>query len=148
MEQLKIRLMKPTDYSQVVEVWQAAGLGVDDYDDSWSRLKQLVEKNQGGCLVAANEGQILGAVLGTYNGQRAWVYHLAVKPEYQGQGIGKALMVKLEEWCQRVGAKKIKLAVLKTNNQVIDFYQKLSYEREDDAVTLEKNLIGGDGKCL
>lgn len=141
---MKIRSMKIDDYEGVVAVWQAAGLSMDDYDDSWPRLKQLIDKNQGGCLVAVSEGQTVGAVLGTYNGQRAWVYHLAVKPEYQSQGIGKALMAKLEQWCQKVGAKKIKLAVLKTNSQVVDFYEKLDYEVDNDAVTLEKSLIGGE----
>jgi|SRR3989338_9620018 len=141
---MKIRPMKIDDYEEVVAVWQATGLSVDDYDDSWSRLKQLIDKNRGGCLVAVSEGQIVGAVLGTYNGQRAWVYHLAVMPEYQRLGIGKALIAKLEQWCQKVGAKKIKLAVLKANNQALGFYEKLGYVADDDAITLEKSLIGGD----
>lgn len=129
------------DYTNVIAVWQAAGLSVDTYDDSEPRIKQLIDKNAAGCLVAVSEGQILGTVLGTCDGKRAWAYHLAVVPEQQGKGIGTALMQRLIQYFTAEEIKKINLMVLKRQKYFLPFYEQLGFSPKDHVITLEKKLI-------
>jgi len=79
-------------------------------------------------------------ILGGFDGRRGLVHHLAVLPEYQGKGIGKVLMYKLEETFKKMGVVKINFWVENRNLKVTDFYRKLGYELRDDIVTMSKTF--------
>lgn len=149
---MKIRQMTIDDYDSVVAVWQAAGIGLDAGDDSPSGFNRTLVMNPTSCLVAVekrasfparakeSQGNIVGAVLGMFNGRRAWVNHLAVLPQFQGRGIGKALILALEKEVVKLGAPKLQLAVDKGNSKALVFYHKLGFEPVTDSVWLSKIL--------
>ena len=62
-------------------------------------------------------------------------------PRLQGSGLGRALMAVAEEKLQGAGCPKINLQVRGSNQQVIAFYEKLGYQR-DETVSLGKRLDG------
>jgi ribosomal protein S18 acetylase RimI-like enzyme len=78
-------------------------------------------------LVAENEAQVVGAVLGGFDGRRGMVYHLAVTPEARGRGLGTALMAELEARLKAKGCRKYYLLVTHDNTDVTDFYQRLGW---------------------
>lgn len=82
-------------------------------------------------LVATEQDQLIGAVMGAFDGRRGWVYHLAVDPESQGKQIGRLLMNELEERMRAVGCDKMNLLVAQDNVRVGAFYQKLGFTRDD-----------------
>lgn len=58
--------------------------------------------------IAEKDGKIIGCVfLRVYNGTLAEVRSLAVDPQYQGQGIGKALVEQLKKVAREIGLKKL-----------------------------------------
>lgn len=79
---------------------------------------------------------------------------IGVKPELQGQGIGRRLMQQLEANALQQGLDKQLLEVRQANEQAIAFYQQLDYQRigtrkgyyrgvagqSEDALVLEKVL--------
>jgi ribosomal protein S18 acetylase RimI-like enzyme len=81
------------------------------------------------CLVAEEAGQVVGTVLGGFDGRRGMVYHLAVAAAYQGQGLGRALMVEQEARFKAKGCLKYYLLVTADNLAVIDFYAGLGWSR-------------------
>lgn len=137
---MKIRQMTIDDYDNVVAVWQAAGLKLVTLDDSKREIGRILRMNPTTCLVAEDKRKLIGAVLGTFNGRRAWAHHLAVLPSYQGKGVGTALMRNLERLCLRLGAIKLQLAVVKSNAELLSFYTKLGFNPQIDAVWLSKTL--------
>ena len=70
---------------------------------------------------AEDDGRIVGAVMGAYDGRRGWVYHLAVAPERRRQGIGRRLMAALEEVMAQMGVSKVNLQVRADNLDVVAF---------------------------
>lgn len=138
---MNIRLMMIDDYRQVLAVWQAAGLNLDEYDDSEAKVTEVILKNPKSCLVAELKGRIVAAVLGASDGRRAWVYHLGVKSRFQRQGIGTALVQRLVEHFAHAGIKKVNLMVLKKKSHLMSFYEELGFSEKEHVITLERNLV-------
>jgi ribosomal protein S18 acetylase RimI-like enzyme len=84
-------------------------------------------------LVAESSGLLVGTVMGAYDGRRGWVYHLAVEPRMQSDGIGRMLMDAVERRMQRLGIAKVNLQIRPDNLHVIEFYRHLGYD--DDHLT-------------
>ncbi len=70
------------------------------------------------------EKKMIGAVMGFIGKEYAKVHALGVFDEYQGCGIGKALMLALEEEFKKRGATKV---YLNSRTHTERFYQKLGY---------------------
>ena len=90
-------------------------------------------------IVAESGEQIVGAVLGCYDGRRGWVNHLAVASGSQRNGIGTALMAELEARFQAIGCVKVNLLIEPDNGGVQHFYDGIGYTR-DDLIFMEKTL--------
>lgn len=125
-----IREFRETDYDAVLGVWRAAGLTLKP-SDTLPELRKLIERNPGLFLVAEEDGSVCGAVIGAWDGRRAWIYHLAVLPQRQGGGIGRLLMDELERRLSALGATKLNLLVERGNAGVAGFYRKLGYAPDD-----------------
>jgi ribosomal protein S18 acetylase RimI-like enzyme len=82
-------------------------------------------------FVATIDGNLVGTVMGGYDGHRGWVYSLAVHADFRRRGIGKALMRHVEEQLTRRGCPKINLQVLASNVATVAFYTKLGYVVEE-----------------
>ena len=90
-------------------------------------------------LVCEVEGRIVGSCMAGYDGHRGWIYYLAVKPEYQKQGIGSELVKEAENRLRKIGCPKIDLMVRKSNKDVLLFYHKIGY-KDDPVVVLTPTL--------
>lgn len=51
-----------------------------------------------------------------------WVYDIRVRTEYRGQGLGRALLTKAEEWARECGFPEIGLHVYGANKAAINLY--------------------------
>ncbi|MGI9244663.1 MAG: GNAT family acetyltransferase, partial [Verrucomicrobiales bacterium] len=115
----------------VVELWGT----VFGYTSSRNEPNLVIDKKlqeaDGLFRVAESEGgELLGTVMGGYDGHRGWIYSLAVTPPAQGAGVGRALMRDLEAALVERGCLKINLQVLEGNRGVVEFYGKLGYVPE------------------
>jgi ribosomal protein S18 acetylase RimI-like enzyme len=81
------------------------------------------------CLVAEEDGQLVGTVLGGFDGRRGMVYHLAVAEAHRGQGLGQALMIEQEARFKAKGCLKYYLLITAENRDVIGFYARLGWSR-------------------
>jgi len=75
------------------------------------------------------DGQIVGSVIGGFDGRRGMMYHLAVAANYRQRGLGVALMDALEERLRAKGCIRYYLLVKRDNEQAIRFYEKRGWER-------------------
>jgi ribosomal protein S18 acetylase RimI-like enzyme len=133
-----LREFRESDYEAALAVWRACGLTIKP-SDSLPELRKLVARNPGMFLVAEEDGEVAGTVMGAWDGRRGWVYHLAVRPASQGRGTARLLMDEVERRMRAVGAQKLNLLVESSNAGVSEFYRKLGYA-PDDLLFMTKRL--------
>ncbi|GAB3269341.1 GNAT family acetyltransferase [Sinomonas notoginsengisoli] len=131
--------------------WNDPGKDIDRAMATWPDLFVVAESGlpDGGDRVhgegvrgeEAAASKVVGTVMAGYDGHRGWVYYLAVVPERQGEGIGRALLAEAEARLTALGCPKIMLMVRRGNDGAHGFYTELGY-REDEVVTYGKRLIG------
>ncbi|MBT3363009.1 MAG: GNAT family acetyltransferase [Chloroflexi bacterium] len=85
------------------------------------------------------EGTLVASVMAGYEGHRGWVNYLAVSPQYQRKGFGRAMMQHAEAELTKLGCPKINLQVRGGNDSVIKFYDRIGYAIED-RVSMGKRL--------
>jgi ribosomal protein S18 acetylase RimI-like enzyme len=120
------------DWAAVHALWARCGPGVQfSRSDEPAEILKKLRRDPDLFLVAEQGGQVVGAVMGGYDGRRGLVYHLAVAPEVRRLGIGRALMAELETRLGEKGCLKSYLLVTKDNADVLAFYRELGWEVMD-----------------
>ena len=143
LERVVFRDFRKADSSAVIALWERCELTRpwnDPQRDIQRKCDELAKGGTGWFWVAEYEGQILGAVMAGYDGHRGSVNYLAVAPEFQGYGIGRLMMQKIEACLANEGCPKVNVMVRMTNKTVQAFYQRLGYVTDDVAV-LSNRLI-------
>ncbi|MEW6231160.1 MAG: GNAT family acetyltransferase [Chloroflexota bacterium] len=131
------------DYQVVFELWKTAGLLIRP-SDTLDEVRKKLERDRDLFLVAEEDGAVVGAVMGGWDGRRGWVYHLAVDRARQRNGIGRQLMAELERRLRAKGALKINLQVYRDNVAAQEFYQKLGYSLACEILSMGKELTDND----
>ena len=85
------------------------------------------------------DGTVVGSVMAGYEGHRGWMNYLAVSPDAQRHGYGRALVEHAERALQAIGCPKLNVQVRSSNSTVIEFYRRLGYV-EDSVVSLGKRF--------
>lgn len=120
----------PEDYRATVELWNRAGPGVHTgRSDTPEEIQKKLERDPDLFLVGEQDGQVVGSVIGGFDGRRGMVYHLAVAPECRQNGLGGALMDELERRLRLKGCIRYYLMVLYDNTDAIRFYEARGWER-------------------
>jgi ribosomal protein S18 acetylase RimI-like enzyme len=136
---MEIREFKITDYDKVMKLWKESGLVIRPGDDiDGVRLK--LQRDPDLFLLAESNHEIVGVVMGAWDGRRGWINHLAVKPSHQRTGIGSRLVRELETRFASKGARKVNAQVYKWNKQSIEFFKAAGYEVHDDLIMIGKLL--------
>ncbi len=118
------------DYKAVIEIWENAGLGVHlGRSDSSQEIAKKLKRDPELFLVAEIDNQIVGTVLGGYDGRRGMMYHLAVRLEFRQLGIGEQLMLELENRLCKIGCIRYYILVTVDNLPAISFYEKRGWNR-------------------
>lgn len=121
----------PDDYVSVVELWGDSGPGVRvGRSDTREEIAKKLLRDPDLFLVAELDGEIIGAVLGGFDGRRGMVYHLSVSEEYHHLGIGTALMDALEIRLREKGCLRAYLLIRK-DNPASQFYAQNDWQNLD-----------------
>jgi len=115
----------PKDLQAITTLWQNSGPGIGlGRSDSEDELVKKLKRDPELFLVAEQNGRLVGAVLGGFDGRRGLVYHLAVDASRQKMGIGTALMDELERRLHNLGCIRGYLLVKYGNEDANRFYQQ------------------------
>ena len=122
----------PEDYQPVIRLWQEAGPGVHvGLSDRPQEIAKKLRRDADLFLVAEIGGEIIGSVLGGFDGRRGLVYHLAVIQSHTGKGVGSALMEELERRLHAKGCLRSYLLVTRDNAEAMHFYAERGWEPMD-----------------
>ena len=90
-------------------------------------------------FVGVIDGRVVGTAMAGFDGHRGWLHLVAVHPDNQRQGIGRAMMLEAERRLREIGCSKVNLQVRSTNTGVVAFYESLGYSVED-RISMGKRL--------
>ena len=117
------------DYPAVIDLWNRSGPGVQvRKSDQAEEIKKKLERDPDLFIVAEHQGQVVGTVLGGFDGRRGMIYHLAVEPAFRVHGVGGQLMREVESRLAKKGCLRAYLMVTLENEEVIPFYEKRGWQ--------------------
>lgn len=127
----QIRPARQSDASQLFPIARDFATSFEPMRDTLeSSLRHILNNEAAWLGVAETTDQLVGYVLGfehcTFyaNGCVAWVEEIAVRSDWRGRGVGRALMRAFEGWAKSRGSKLVALAT----RRAAPFYLALGYE--------------------
>jgi len=139
---VKIRQYKhPEDYVAVCSLWETAGSGVRiRRSDEADEIEKKIQRDSDLFLVAEAGSEIIGSVVGGFDGRRGLIYHLAVAADYRQKGLGTTLMQEVEQRLRQKGCLRCYLLVAKDNQEGMRFYEQREWKCMDDIAAYAKDL--------
>ena len=136
---MHIRPFATSDTENVIALWMACNL-TRPWNNPALDIQRKCAVADELFLVADFNGEIIGSVMGGYEGHRGWINYLAVHPGHQKQGLGRLLMHDVENRLLKLGCPKINLQVREGNDDVIAFYEAIGFS-DDKCRSFGKRLI-------
>lgn len=136
---MELRTLSPADYDAIVGVWDRAGLpyrpkGRDSRADI-ERQMAIDPEMWLGCFV---DGKLAGVVLGTHESRKGWLNRLAVVPEHQGKGCGKALVNEMEKRLRARGLGIFAVLIEDGHDASMALFKSEGYEVHENITYLRK----------
>lgn len=120
----------PDDYEAVIELWKNAGPGIHvAKSDTRDEMQKKLSRDPDLFLVADLDGEIVGTVIGGFDGRRGMIYHLAVAEKLRRKNVGSALMAEVEARLKARGCIKAYLLLVKGNREAEKFYQQQGWQK-------------------
>lgn len=110
-----------------------------------SRLIDYLTRNPLGCLVAEDQGRVVGFAIGDIRGwvfaipKNGWIEIVAVDPKYQGRGVARALIEKLHVFFANHNVERIMTMVNWNDGGLVGFFRALGFERSE-FIVLEESV--------
>ena len=134
-----LRQATPADAAELVALWRQSGLDVPTPELVAEELASVSALHPQLALVATAGGSIVGSILGTWDGRRAWINRLATRRDWRGRGVAGALLEAVEDAVRALGGRKVNLLIEADNYGVVDYYEARGYAT-DDLIFMEKYL--------
>jgi ribosomal protein S18 acetylase RimI-like enzyme len=142
--QFEVHPFQPGDEEAVITLWRLCHL-LHPLNDPAKDIERKQAFQPELFLVGALAGEIVATVMAGYEGHRGWINYLAVHPDHQRKGFGRAMVAEAETRLHALGCPKINLRVRAENSEVIGFYHRLGYAG-DDVVSMGKRLQEDDDR--
>ncbi len=135
-----IRSVRQDELDKMIEVYRSGYEGLEEYaetgeEDIRDYLKWLFDGEPSGFLVAEANDEPFGFVSvhsdwwdRRYQRRTAEIHELVVKKEWQGKGIGKALMDAALDYARAQGCDYASLWVGENNWKARQWYRRLGFE--------------------
>jgi len=131
----------PDDYNSVLHLWKSIEKGVHvGRSDTPTEIEKKITRDPDLFLVAELDGNLIGSVIGGFDGRRGLIYHLAVAAPLRGLGIGSHLMAEVESRLRAKGCLKCYLLVTLDNSEVGHYYQRQGWQHMQDIHLYGKEL--------
>ncbi|MBN1400037.1 MAG: GNAT family acetyltransferase [Anaerolineae bacterium] len=137
----RIRPFEMSDYEAVFDLWRHAGGGVTlRPSDSREEIAKKLTRDPELFLVAEIDGQVVGVIMGAWDGRRGWLHHLTVAEAFRNWGVATALVCQVEEALRARGCLKVNLLVRESNQAARQLYRHLGYAEMGEFLPMGKEL--------
>ena len=116
------------DYEAALQLWKRIE-GVEIAEgDSKQEVALFLERNPALSRVALANDAIVGVALCSHDGRRGHIYHLAVEPFYQQQGLGRLLVNECLSRLREAGMRRAIILVAEDNVAGRAFWRRAGWE--------------------
>lgn len=137
-------------YSEVAAIEGGLARTADEINESY--VENFVSKaiETGIIIVARKDEKIIGEIHSYALGPKVFAHVLgeltiAVHPDFQGFGVGKAIFLELMRQVKlnRPDILRVELIARESNGRAINFYQKIGFEIEGKMANRIRSVVGG-----
>jgi RimJ/RimL family protein N-acetyltransferase len=122
-----IRPVTLDDLPEMMALWRAAALQISPTDSEQGLRRHLALSGNLAWVLCDRTGRMIGTLLGSDDGRRGWINHLAIRPDAQGHGYGQRLIAAVTNRLKAQGCEKVNLLVRQANQQVVPFYENIGF---------------------
>ncbi len=137
MKNIMVRNIQESDFAEMLNIDQL----VFDSSNTPAPMKQRSVEEYAGhyssdkVFVAEVDNKVAGYIgshnpTGLASNSHVLELYIAVHPDFQGLGVGRALMEHLNSWARQQGFLKISLRVLASNEGAIAFYYSNGFQEQ------------------
>lgn len=138
MNDYLVRNARIEELPRLIELLKATDI-FWEIGDCVDALSRKLDFDQNSILVLECKNEIIGMVMTTYDPWSSFMWHLAIEPKYQGQGLGHILADEAEKKLRARGTTSVNGYVLPTNEHSLSFLRKRGFkEFFSQVVAVEK----------
>lgn len=129
------------DYDSAARLWQSMDRGVRfGRSDVPAEIEKKLARDPDLFLVAESDGELVGTVIGGFDGRRGMVYHLAVAHAHRRRGVAEALMREIEKRLVAKGCIRAFLIAHADNVEARALYEKQDWVLLANDVVYSKDI--------
>ena len=135
-EQIKDLLVELQNYLIDIDDWHTQVM-LPEYRENYFKFDmEKIEKQNGKVYLSIEKNMVIGLIIGIVEqkdevdkltndcAKTGSLIELIVKNNIRGNGIGKALLEKIEEYFKSIDCKRINIEVFGPNKKGLNFYEK------------------------
>lgn len=134
-----VRPFAEEDRESVVAIWNEVFSSDPPWNEPHSVIDTKTKVQPELFLVYEAEDVVVATLIAGFDGFRGWIHHLAVRPDYQGQGIARKLIEAAEAGLKSLGCRKVNLQVRVENTDAAEKYRQMGFS-EEQRISMGKNL--------
>ena len=133
VETMEIRRATASDANSILDLWEVAGAAISKTDNP-AHVARAIHHPSAVFLLAVAEGQIVGSLLGGFDGWRGNMYRLAVHPKYRRKGIARSLVHRVEQEFVQWGVTRVTALVERDRRSAVQFWEAVGYLQDEHFV--------------
>src|SRR6185295_7515947 len=98
------------------------------------QLRRVVRNPAATFVLAVAAGEMVGTLLGAFDGWRGNMYRLVVHPSWRRQGIARQLVQHVEHTFAEWGVRRITVLIEVDRPWAVEFWTAVGYPRDDHIV--------------
>jgi ribosomal protein S18 acetylase RimI-like enzyme len=130
---LNLRAATPDDAERIVRFWHDSGASMGP-GDSVAFVRGAITNPAARLILAEAGDDLVGTLLGTFDGWRGNMYRLVVHPAWRRQGIARQLVTRVEQFFAECGARRITVLIEVDRPWAVAFWTAVGYPRDDRIV--------------
>lgn len=139
MSEYTIREARPEDFDTIIGMWESIDRHTS-LPDRREYLQTFHDFSPDLFLVAEAKGEIVGTVIGGWDGWRANIARLATRPAVRRMGIAMALVREIERRLKAKGARRVYALVDKRSPPAMPFWESAGYAVNENILQYSRNL--------
>jgi len=130
---MEFRTATADDAERILRFWHESGasMGATDHEE---HVRRVVANPAAVLILAVGDDEIIGTLLGAFDGWRGNMYRLVVHPRCRRQGIGRQLVRQVEHVFAGWGVRRITVLIEIDRPWALDFWTAVGYPRDDRIV--------------
>jgi ribosomal protein S18 acetylase RimI-like enzyme len=136
VDNIRIRKLQKEDADEISRIY--AAITMKEVDPDFKRVvEEHSQRNDEACLVAVNEGKVVGFMIsyvltaGFGMAKSAWIATLGVDPNCMGEGIGAALAEEIFKYYKSQRIETVYTSVRWDSTDLLSFFKTLGFDRSN-----------------